>query len=77
MAITYKTRLNMLFIPTLPVKVEFKSMLRILGNAKNAKQGLGKARRVRGLGMNLTWPIGGGRGDENRFLELPRPMAGS
>ena len=42
-----ETRLNMLFIPTLPVKVEFKSMLRILGNAKNAKQGLG---RLGGLG---------------------------
>ena len=36
------TRLNMLFIPTLPVKVEFNQMLRMLGNTKNAKQGLGR-----------------------------------
>ena len=42
------TRLNMLFIPTLPVKVEFNPMLRILGNAKNAKQGLGRLGGLRG-----------------------------
>ena len=35
------TRLNMLFILMLPVKVEFTTMLRMLSNAKNAKQGLG------------------------------------
>ena len=35
---TSLTRMNMLFIPTLPVKVEFTA---ILSNAKNAKQGLG------------------------------------
>ena len=61
----------MLFIPTLPATVEFNPILRMLGNVKNAKLD------ARGLGMNLSWPIGGGRGDENRFLELPRPMAGS
>ena len=33
------TRLNMLLIPTLPVKVEFTSMLTMLGNAKNAERG--------------------------------------
>ena len=31
------TRLNMLFIPTLPVKPEFTSILRIMSNAKNAE----------------------------------------
>ena len=36
----------MLFIPTLPVKVEFTTMLRMLSNGKNAKQGL------RGLSKN-------------------------
>ena len=35
---TTKTRLNMLFIPTLPVKAEFTAMLRILSNAENAEQ---------------------------------------
>ena len=36
------TRLNMLFIPSLPVKVEFTAMLIMLStNTKNARQGLG------------------------------------
>ena len=33
-----KTRLNMLFTPTLPDKADFTAMLRILSNAKNAEQ---------------------------------------
>ena len=32
----------MLFIPTLPVKVEFTAMLRMLSNTTYAKQGLGE-----------------------------------
>ena len=31
----------MLFIPKLPVKVEYTAMIRMLSKAKNAKQGLG------------------------------------
>ena len=31
-----RTKLNMLFIPTLPVKAEYTAMLRMLSNAKNA-----------------------------------------
>ena len=34
------TTLNMLFLPTLTVNVEFTAILRVLGNDKNAKQGL-------------------------------------
>ena len=30
------TRLNMLFIPTLPTKADFNAMLRMPSNAKNA-----------------------------------------
>ena len=72
-----KTRLKMLFIPTLPVKVEFTAIVRMLSIATNAKQGLGEIRRLGGLSkysMNLRWPIGGG-GDEKCFLELPRADA--
>ena len=46
----------MLFIPSLPVKVEFTAILRMLSNAKNAKQGLGELRGLGGLSkysMNL------------------------
>ena len=32
------TRQNMLFTPTLPVKAEFTSMLRMLSNAVNSEQ---------------------------------------
>ena len=39
-----ETRLNMLFIPTLPVKVEFTEILVMLSNTKNAKQGIGEIR---------------------------------
>ena len=35
---SYKTRLNMLFIPTPPVKAEFTAMLRILSNSTNVEQ---------------------------------------
>ena len=41
---TCKTRLNMMFIHTLLVKVEFTAILRMLSNAKNAKQRLGEFR---------------------------------
>ena len=34
----------MLFIPTLPVKVEFPAILIMLSNTKNAKQGIGELR---------------------------------
>ena len=37
---TMKTRLNMLFILVLSVKIEFAAMLRMLSNSKNAKRGL-------------------------------------
>ena len=33
-----RTRLNILFIPTLPVKAEFTAMLSMLNNAVNAEQ---------------------------------------
>ena len=33
-----KTRLNMLFIPTLLVKADFTAILRMLSNDKNAEQ---------------------------------------
>ena len=68
----------MLFIPTLPVKVEFPAILIMLSNTKNAKQGIGELRIgwLSKYSMNLRWPIGGGgRGDEKFFLELPRADA--
>ena len=34
----------MLFIPTLPVKVEITAILIMLSNTKNAKQGIGELR---------------------------------
>ena len=66
----------MLFIPTLLVKVKFDPMLRMLGDTKNTNQGLGRLGGARRQGINLSWPISGGRKDENRFLELPGPMSG-
>ena len=63
-----KTRLNMLFIPTLPVKAEFIAMLRNVNNAD--------AINTKTLPLkpeNLKRPVD----DQNWFLELPRPMAGS
>ena len=63
----------MLFIPTLPVKVEFTAMLRILSNAKNAKQ------RLVDFKINLDKEMAGKtKLCQNWFLGLlPRPMAGS
>ena len=54
--------MNILFIPTLPVKVEFTAMLRMPSNAKNAKLGPGGTEFLRMVGDD---------GDQNRFIELP------
>ena len=38
MAISWTTRLNIMFIPTLPPKARFTAMLRKMSNAGNAEE---------------------------------------